>query len=670
MNRIRPYKAIHGVVFYDENSNGIRDKSEQPLGGVVLNIYRMDVLQRKSYGDGGNVIIYGEKPVGRVVTNSRGEYIFPVKEGTYLVCLDVDTLPLGKGVNAANRLVEIGSKGSVDFPVKNIAEIQTGDDFKSSVYPGEHVILHPICKDSDGNNLAAKVRFYTEGDWVEADAERCSIRPKTLKESKVTFHVDAGELQASYPVKVKPPEVSSAEKANLAYEMGIIDEHGRVRILLQSLSDDKGLPDEYRSRIPVKSGTMMVEELKRYIDRQDADPELVKSIKRFLEHPVPKLDRVYISPGGFFRIHYTTTGPHSVASGRFVRAAVPEYIRAIGKAFDHVKRITCDERGFRMPLTDPGNRHMDIYVYDLKGKYGVTFSSKIHNDHENRIRRASSYICIDNNYSASKGFDKSREECMMVTAAHEFFHAVQYAYNLDADSWWKEASATWNEDEIYSGINDYIRYLNKFFSSPQNTLEKSGYGGVVFAKYLSENFGGYEIIKRVWEYQASGIKNSVSAIERAIKHISSGDDFCTVFDRFTACNFKPEQYYKEGYLWKTKVAIQGFYNAYPVAGARNRLDHLAANYILFGMPAELAGKNLKISIESSEHARWGFKIQKKKASDEKCITEYITADGRYSRSGIIISDPARHYREVCLIPANLEKERDGLEYTFSADVLD
>jgi len=670
MGRIRLYKFIHGVVFYDENSNDIRDKSEQPLEGVAVNIYRIEEIERKSNDAGESMTIYGEKPAGRVITNARGEYSLLVREGTYSVNLDVDTLPVGKGVNAANRLIEAGSQKSIDFPVKNIAEIQTGDDFKSIIYSGDYVILRPTCKDSRGNNLTANIRLFSEDDEVDAEVERCFIKPKTLKERKIVVHIDAGELQASYPIKVKPPEISSVERVNLAYEMGMIDEQSKYRILLQALSADRGLPDEYRSRVPVKSGTPVAEELKRYIDRQDADPVLAERIKRFFEHSVPKLERVYVSPSGFFKIHYTTTGPNSVASRRFARAAVPEYIRSIGKAFDHVKKITCDERGFRTPLTDPGKKHMDIYVYDLKGKYGVTFSSKIYTDNENKIRRASSYICIDNSYSASKGFDKSRDECMMVTAAHEFFHAVQYAYNVDADSWWKEASATWNEDEVYSGINDYIRYLDKFFSSPQNTLEKSSYGGVVFAKYLSENFGGYEMIKRIWEYQASGIKNSVNAIERAIKNSSFGDDFGTVFDRFTAYNFKPEQYYKEGHLWKTKVATQGVYNAYPVAGTKNRLDHLAANYFLFEMPAELAGKNLKISIESSDPARWGFKIQKKKASDEKCIMEDITVDGRFSRSGIIINDPAKYYKEICFIPANLEKERDGLAYAFSADILD
>ena len=85
---------------------------------------------------------------------------------------------------------------------------------------------------------------------------------------------------------------------------------------------------------------------------------------------------------------------------------------------------------------------MDIYVYDLQGIYGLTIPTVYYPPTATKQRRASCKICIDNNYSSSKGFKNERNKCMEVSAAHEFFHAVQYAYNVDADSWWKEATAT------------------------------------------------------------------------------------------------------------------------------------------------------------------------------------------------------------------------------------
>ena len=41
-------------------------------------------------------------------------------------------------------------------------------------------------------------------------------------------------------------------------------------------------------------------------------------------------------------------------------------------------------------------------------------------------------------------------ENLEVTAAHELFHAVQFAYDYDEDAWFMEATATWAEDEVYT----------------------------------------------------------------------------------------------------------------------------------------------------------------------------------------------------------------------------
>ena len=46
-----------------------------------------------------------------------------------------------------------------------------------------------------------------------------------------------------------------------------------------------------------------------------------------------------------------------------------------------------------------------------------------------------------------------------MTAAHEFFHAVQFHYDIGEDIWFMEGTATWIEDEAYDDVNDSLRYL-------------------------------------------------------------------------------------------------------------------------------------------------------------------------------------------------------------------
>ena len=58
-----------------------------------------------------------------------------------------------------------------------------------------------------------------------------------------------------------------------------------------------------------------------------------------------------------------------------------------------------------------------------------------------------------------KGPLNTPKENLQVTAAHEFFHSVQYSYDVREDAWIMEATAAWAEDEIYPKVNDNIQYL-------------------------------------------------------------------------------------------------------------------------------------------------------------------------------------------------------------------
>ena len=51
------------------------------------------------------------------------------------------------------------------------------------------------------------------------------------------------------------------------------------------------------------------------------------------------------------------------------------------------------------------------------------------------------------------------EDNLKVTAAHEFFHAIQYNYDFAEDKWLMEATATWMEERYADSVNDNRQYL-------------------------------------------------------------------------------------------------------------------------------------------------------------------------------------------------------------------
>ena len=502
----------------------------------------------------------------------------------------------------------------------------------------------------------------------ESRVDSTSGKAFDFKVRRVNGSVPARPVLKPISKESSMPETASITKIRLDFENGLIDEKTKILHYLNAIFNHERLSEGYKSSIPVKSGSTAVKEIHDYIRKPDSDKDVKETAKRYIADAVPALDKAYDSKGGFFRIHYTLNGANAVPETDTNGNGVPDYIESMGTAFDSTRSVTCGTRGFRVPLLDPGEKAFHVYVYDLKGKYGITFPSKFYGAGNFGPRRSSSYISIDNSYSTAKGFKKGRDECMKVTVAHEFFHAVQNAYNADADSWWKEASATWNEDEVYRGINDYLRYLGSVFSSPEKPLERNSYGGVVFAKYLSENMGGYGMIKRIWEVQAEVSRNSINAIDAAIKERNPKEDIGSVFNRYTACNFSPEQYYEQGHLWTSHISIKNTYSAYPVEKQKGSLNHLSSCYNLFKSDSTKSDSTLRIVVDGEEGKKWGLKIQKRRRSDDKCDITEIPIEVMASRAEILCSNFGETYKEICLIPANVDKTRDGISYTYSADL--
>jgi len=127
---------------------------------------------------------------------------------------------------------------------------------------------------------------------------------------------------------------------------------------------------------------------------------------------------------------------------------------------------------------------------------------------------------------------------MKVTAAHEFFHAIQFLdygaprlYSPDfADDWWMEASSTWMEDEVFDEVNDYLQFFQGsgddrepdtgggsgtggwadsveaglLFQDALSVAPSRVYGGVIFPKYLSEHVAGRASMGEVWDLIRSG----------------------------------------------------------------------------------------------------------------------------------------------------------------------
>ena len=301
------------------------------------------------------------------------------------------------------------------------------------------------------------------------------------------------------------------------------------------------------------------------------------------------------------------------------RNGIPDYVDTARAVFRDVWRAQIGRFGYRKPRSDIGSkRHgpngkLDIYIADVgsQGLYGYCTT-----DDPARARRrsVSSYCVVDNDFSRKQfGGSAVGVKALKVTAAHEFFHAVQYGYDWLEDLWLMEGTAAWIEDEIYDGINDNRQYLRTsplsqrfFFYSidyynPDPAEIDAGfkYGAWIFWRYLSERYGR-DIVRSVWrradawprmpnEYSARAVVSAVSL---------RGDDFPSVYADFGVANLAPASGYREGAAYPAPKPTRTMAVS-PAGVGRTAVTmfHLANDYYAFTPDGLEAGSTLTLTLE-------------------------------------------------------------------------
>ena len=347
-----------------------------------------------------------------------------------------------------------------------------------------------------------------------------------------TSHLLAKSLQASLEEDFKNGKISYSQK--LAYQGYWI------------FAPEK-LPQRYRrlASVPAKCGTEIVMELRQNLHKMDAaDQTYFQSI--FLRPSFPSIS--YISPKGYFKLHYTTSGINAVPSGDANGNSIPDWIEEAGKIFDRCYEFEIDTLGYRKPPVDnPNDPQIDVYIHNINA-YGFTTPDSQFVDND---RHVSSYIELDNDFKG-RGFATHGLDALKVTAAHEFFHVIQLGYIVRSkDFYFYEMSSVWMEDQAYNSINDYYANLPDFFNNTNLPLTTYNgayeYGATVWLHFLSQRYGR-KIVHDIWDDMPN--ENSLKAMKRAI--VANGSDFSTEFGTFAVWNYftgeraDTTKYYDEG----------------------------------------------------------------------------------------------------------------------------
>src|SRR5215218_856894 len=244
-----------------------------------------------------------------------------------------------------------------------------------------------------------------------------------------------------------------------------------------------------------------------------------------------------------FCVHWVDQGLDAPELGDRDSDAVPDFVETVLRVAERVHTVENEKLGWREPRGDGrrGGRRgkTDVYLSQIGGElFGYAAPDRGQATTEHRIpRRLHGYLVLDNDYSPFEFPGTKPLADLQVTFAHEYNHILQFGYDAYQDPWFAEASATWMEDQVFNGINDYLRYVRrwvKLWETPLTANSIKEYGSAVWNQWLARRYGS-EIIRKAWagaiDAKPGGF--SVGSYERALR--SSGtSDFGDDFARFSA----------------------------------------------------------------------------------------------------------------------------------------
>ncbi|MDP6500503.1 MAG: FlgD immunoglobulin-like domain containing protein [Candidatus Marinimicrobia bacterium] len=228
------------------------------------------------------------------------------------------------------------------------------------------------------------------------------------------------------------------------------------------------------------------------------------------------LDETY--DNGMFRFHYTTTGSNAVSTADTNSNSIPDYIEQMSAELNYVVAVELTFNSFTEPPSDDwysanndngGSGAYDVYVRNAGGGvYGYVqpeyyannnTGNNEHSSGVNEVNAFTSYMVMRHNYN---GFPNTELEAIQVTAAHEYFHAVQMGYDGWEETWVSEATAVQMEEMVYDDVNDCYQYMSSWFNSPHQSLNLDSsnrwYGSFIFFEYVNSHLSE-EAIRTFWE---------------------------------------------------------------------------------------------------------------------------------------------------------------------------
>jgi len=376
--------------------------------------------------------------------------------------------------------------------------------------------------------------------------------------------------------------------------------------------------------------------------------------------------------GRNFCVHWVAEGLDAPDLADSNRNGVPDFVQKVLRIAEHVQEVENGRLGWRPPKSDGriggSNGKTDIYLVQIGSElFGYASPDPDQETKEHRMpRRLHAYLVLDNDYSAFEFPHTSPDKDLQVTLAHEYNHILQFGYDAYQDLWFAEASAVWMEDQVYDGIDDYLRYVRRWvktYSTPMTSSSIKEYGSAVWNQWLAHRYGT-AIVRRAWSRAIHTRPGgySVGAYGSAIR-AAGGSEFSRDFARFATD--VAEWRTGEGFTESRSFPDVPRQSHLRLDGARQRrlLNH--TTFELLRVPAR-GRRAVVVHVEAPIGTAAGVALIGRIGSERGGHT---VAHLRYKRRGgrltVRLADPGRFDRVTAVVV-----NADGRAHGFNARRLD
>lgn len=455
------------------------------------------------------------------------------------------------------------------------------------------------------------------------------------------------------------------------YSKGNMTETERLLLEVQSIKNQAALPVHLQSSALEieKCATEILVNVRQSWDLFDSESQAM--LREILARPTRSFS--YNSPGGQFKIWYNTTGTHAVPGTDTAPAnGIPDYVEWIAGYCDSSYRAEITNLGHLPPPSDGvagGDGRYDIYTEEM-GYYGYT---QPETTGPNPWNDASSYISVHRNFVGFPANDDPEGDikgAAKVTCAHEYYHAVQFAYDVNENVWFMEAAATWMEDYVYDPVNDNYNYCSDWFSNPDWSLHSTSslhlYAAFIWPVYLVQNFGA-SIMPDIWDELINTSPYPAFTTVLANHSTTLNPEYA----RFSAWNFitstRDDGLHFEEAVRYPLISLVRTHNSYPVSGqlpiASKYPDAMASNYVLFNIPGD--ANSITVTFNGDNTTPWIVTMMPWKSSPSDVYAEStMVLNG--SGDGTFTLYSANSWNSLVMVITNVSQTLNDKGYSYGA----